>query len=105
MHIYAFAALLIRLILAIFLFKTGKRALTSSTRTLGSAIELVCAVSLVFGLYVYLFSLILLIHVGVRIWQKRGRRVKIGEDFFIFLLALILFIKGAGDFSLDRFLL
>lgn len=102
--VYAVIALVIRLLLAFKLWKTGRLALSARTRTGGRFIELVCAVSIFFGFFVYPFTLILLIHLGIRMWTNRKSRVGLGRDPLLFLLTLIIFAKGPGLFSIDRLL-
>jgi len=104
-NVYAIVGLVIRVILAAMLWKTGREALRSQTRTLGNALELAAAASVFLGFYMYLFTLIILIRVGIRMWDKRKRGSaswRIGSDTILFLLTLLLFLNGSGAISLDK---
>lgn len=102
---YAIIALAIRLVLAALLFQKGQLALSSRTRNFTNTVELGNVASLLLGFYVYPFTMVLLILLGVRIWQKRKRGSaswRIGRDLIILIFALIIFLKGPGQFSLDK---
>lgn len=90
--------------LTLLLWKMGKRALSTQKRSGANIVELVSAVSIFLGFYVFLFTLILLIHLGIRMWTNRKKGVSWRKDLPVFLLTLILFFKGPGEISLDKLL-
>lgn len=99
--IYAVAGLIVRVILALMLWKTGKEAFSSRTRTLGNSIELTCAIGIFLGFFIYPFTTIILIRLGIRIWKHRRW---VGPDTIPFLLTLFLFLNGSGAISIDKLL-
>lgn len=94
MEIYAIAALFIRLFLVIVLFQKGK----------ANKIEFVIAASLLLGFYVYLFTLILLIKLGLKMWSDRVKGLRLNKDLLIFVLTWVIFLKGPGAISVDKLL-
>lgn len=102
--IYSIIILVIRFFLAILLFRKGQEALSSRSRNVTNSVELANSISLLFGFFVYPFTTILLVMLGARIWQKRKKRQRLGNDVLLFILALIIFFNGPGQFSLDRLL-
>ncbi|MDP3697501.1 MAG: hypothetical protein Q8R55_05810 [Candidatus Taylorbacteria bacterium] len=105
--VYAIIALILRLFLAFMLFQTGQRALKGSSRTFTNSVELANAASLLLGLFVYPFTTVLLIMLALRLWKKwqRGSASwRIGIDPILFILLLLLFLKGPGAISLDKLL-
>lgn len=102
MDMYSIIAIFARLFLAFSLFKTGRLALKGYSRTFGNTIELASTVSLFLGFYVYLFTLILLVHLGIRMWTNRKRGVRLGSDPILFIVTFILFLNGPGSLSLDK---
>src|SRR3989344_548723 len=101
-NVYAIVGLVIRVILAAMLWKTGREALRSQTRTLGNALELAAAASVFLGFFIYPFTTVLLIRIGMQMWDKRKRGVRFGSDTILFLLTLLLFLNGSGAISLDK---
>lgn len=94
MEVYAIAALFIRLFLVIALFQKGK----------ANKIELVIAVSLLLGFYVYLFTLILLVKLSLKMWSDREKGLRLNKDLLIFVLTWAIFLKGPGAISVDKLL-
>lgn len=104
MDTYSIIALVVRLILVLLLWKKAKGVLNPRTRSRTSLLEVVCAVSLLFGFYVYLFTLMLLVHLGIQMYTQWKRKEKLGKEALLFLLVSLIFLKGPGDFSLDNVL-
>ncbi|GEM_PF-6048004 len=104
MDIYSIISLIIRLILVFFLFQTGKLALNSRTRTISNIADFLSAVGLLLGFWFGLFTLILLVMLGLKIWSDRKKRLRLGRDLLIFVLTFIIFLKGPGVISLDKLL-
>ena len=105
--VYSLLALIIRLFLAFQFWTKGQGALKSQSRTVENTVMLVSAVSLVLGFFVYLMTLILLIYLGMQIWSNRKNASgpwRFGKTELLFVLTLILFLKGSGQFSLDKLL-
>ena len=102
--VYSVILFIIRLVLAFVLWKTGRLALSARTRNFVNSVALANAVSLILGLFVYPFTTVLLIVLGVRIWEHRKRKLKFGKDVLLFLLVLFVFLKGPGIISLDHLL-
>ena len=101
MDIYSIIALVIRILLAMFLWRTARFALRGSTRDWGNVIELASALGILLGFFIYPFTTIILIRLGLRIWKRRRW---IGPDTIPFLLTLFLFLNGSGAISLDKLL-
>lgn len=103
MDFYTLVAIAIRIILVGMLWKTGRFALAGRTRTAGNTIELANAASLLLGFFVYPFTLVLLIHLGVRIWANwKSSSQWQRRDLVLLFLTLIIFLKGPGALSLDK---
>ena len=104
MEVYAIAAIIIRLILVFSLFQTGRLALASRTRTIDNVIDFLSAIGLLLGFWFGLFTLLILIKFGLRIWQHRQRGIRLNRALILFILTLIIFLKGPGVISLDKLL-
>lgn len=104
MVIYAIIALVLRLALVFQLWKEGRLALSARTRTITNAIFFANAASLLVGLFVYPFTTALLVVLGIRLWKRYKRGEKLTEAIILFILTLIIFLKGPGEFSIDKLL-
>lgn len=104
MDVYSITALTIRLFLSLIFFQKGKLALSGRTRTVANSIKLLTALSLFLGFYVYLFTLILLVMLGLKMWGERKGGWRWGKEALVFALTLIIFFKGPGVISLDKLL-
>lgn len=103
MDIYSAIALIVRVILGLALFKEGKRALKPHTRNASTIFMLVATLAIALGFYVYFVTLLLLFYLGIRLWQH-WRGFAITSDTMAFFLTLLLFLKGPGEFSIDKLL-
>lgn len=101
---YSIISLIIRIVLSLFLWQKGKFALSSRSRNRENVVELVSAAGILLGMWFGLFTLILLIQLGIGLWQDRKRGLRLSRELFLFLLTLLIFLKGPGQFSLDGLL-
>lgn len=102
MDFYSIFIVFVRLFLVLQFWPMAAPALKSQTRDMGSIVFLANAVSLLLGFFVYPFTTVLLVLLGIRIWQKRKRGVRFGRDLFLFFLTMLIFVKGPGVISLDK---
>lgn len=93
---YSIIALIIRILLVLFLWRRGKLR--------ENLVELVCAAGILLGIWFGLFTLVLLIQLGILLWQDRRRGLRLSKELLLFLLTLLIFLKGPGEFSLDGLL-
>lgn len=104
MDVYSIVALLIRLFLAFQFWREGRLALKPQIRSVGNVILFVSATSVLSGFYVYAVILVTLIYLGLRMWVNYKNGVRLRRDPLLFLLTLIIFLKGPGTISLDKLL-